>query len=87
VRTVPDLLKSWSNDKPAVFLHKWCHSQLTSYVMSFNALLSAEVVHINEVIGGAETGAYLLQFDSIHGTYSKKVEAAADDSGFSVDGR
>lgn len=67
------------------------HQALTGHVSSCQACsppfaVRAEIVHINEVIGGAETGAYLLTYDSIHGTYDRKVEAAADDSGFSVDG-
>jgi glyceraldehyde-3-phosphate dehydrogenase/erythrose-4-phosphate dehydrogenase len=52
-----------------------------------SASTSTEVVHINELLGGAETGAYLLQFDSVHGRYSKAVEALPDDTGFTVDGR
>ena len=35
-----------------------------------------EIVHINEVKGGAETAAHLLKFDSVHGTWP--VEVAAD---------
>ncbi|CAM9383389.1 unnamed protein product [Chrysoparadoxa australica] len=46
-----------------------------------------EVVHVNEVIGGAETAAYLLQFDSIHGTWDKEVVALEDGSGFTVEGK
>jgi glyceraldehyde 3-phosphate dehydrogenase len=60
-----------------------------------NAILSVlcirccttEVVHVNELIGGAETGAYLVKYDSVHGTWTKEVEAKEDDSGFTVDGR
>ena len=42
---------------------------------------------MNELIGGAETGAYLLTYDSIHGTWGKAIESAADDKSFSVDGK
>ncbi|KAG5182557.1 hypothetical protein JKP88DRAFT_199230 [Tribonema minus] len=47
----------------------------------------AEVVHVNELLGGAETGAYLLEFDSVHGRYAKTIVNLEDDSGFTVDGR
>jgi glyceraldehyde 3-phosphate dehydrogenase len=36
-----------------------------------------EFVHINEVKGGAEVAAHLLVFDSIHGRWSRAVEAEA----------
>eukprot|EP00965_Chrysotila_dentata_P124945 4130138-Pleurochrysis_carterae.AAC.1 len=29
-----------------------------------------EIVAVNEIVGGAETAAYLAQFDSVHGTWS-----------------
>lgn len=29
----------------------------------------AEIVLVNEVVGGAETAGYLLKYDSIHGTW------------------
>jgi len=32
-----------------------------------------EIVHINEVKGGAETAAHLLEFDSIHGRWSAQI--------------
>lgn len=33
-----------------------------------------EFVHINEISGGPETAAHLLEFDSVHGRWSKGVE-------------
>lgn len=29
----------------------------------------AEIVLVNEIVGGAETAGYLLKYDSIHGTW------------------
>jgi glyceraldehyde 3-phosphate dehydrogenase len=37
-----------------------------------------EFVHINEVAGGPETAAHLLTFDSVHGRWKRRVEAAGD---------
>ena len=34
-----------------------------------------EFVHINEVAGGPETAAHLLTFDSVHGRWTRRVEA------------
>jgi len=45
-----------------------------------------DVVHINDVCS-CESAAYLLQFDSVHGTWDKKVEATADGRGLTVDGK
>ncbi|MEM7698965.1 MAG: ArsJ-associated glyceraldehyde-3-phosphate dehydrogenase [Verrucomicrobiota bacterium] len=44
-----------------------------------------EIVHINEVKGGAELSAHLLEFDSVHGRWDRGIEAHSD--GFSVSGR
>jgi glyceraldehyde 3-phosphate dehydrogenase len=44
-----------------------------------------DVVHVNEVKGGAETGAHLLEFDSVHGRWPIPVES--DGEGLVVDGR
>lgn len=41
-------------------------------------------VHVNEVTGGAATGAHLLEFDSVHGRWSRAIEAADDE--FAVEG-
>ena len=36
------------------------------------------IVHINELKGGPKTAAHLLEFDSVHGRWSKQVEAQED---------
>ena len=43
-----------------------------------------EFVHVNEVTGGPEAGAHLLEFDSVHGRWSRTIEAA--DQGLAIDG-
>ncbi|MGB5097872.1 MAG: ArsJ-associated glyceraldehyde-3-phosphate dehydrogenase [Porticoccaceae bacterium] len=37
-----------------------------------------DIVHINEIAGDAATAAHLLQYDSVHGTWSQSVAAEAD---------
>ncbi len=37
-----------------------------------------ELVHVNEVKGGLETAAHLLQFDTVHGRYNGSVEVVGD---------
>jgi glyceraldehyde 3-phosphate dehydrogenase len=37
-----------------------------------------EIVHINEIKGGAECAAHLLEFDSVHGRWSREIHAEAD---------
>jgi glyceraldehyde 3-phosphate dehydrogenase len=37
-----------------------------------------EFVHINEITGGAKTAAHLLEFDSVHGRWTKGVEGIDD---------
>jgi len=37
-----------------------------------------ELVHINEVKGGVETGAHLLEFDTVHGRYDGQVSLDGD---------
>ncbi|HYD31663.1 MAG TPA: ArsJ-associated glyceraldehyde-3-phosphate dehydrogenase [Azospirillaceae bacterium] len=44
-----------------------------------------EVVHINEVKGGAKAAAHLLEFDSVHGRWP--VPVAAEENHILVDGR
>lgn len=44
-----------------------------------------EIVHVNDLCS-CESAAYLLQYDSVHGTWDKQVEAQGDD-GFTVDGK
>jgi len=46
---------------------------------------SLEIVHVNDVCS-CESAAYLIQYDSVHGTWDKKVEMKEDGSGFTVDG-
>ncbi len=41
-------------------------------------LEDVSVVHINEIKGGTVTAAHLLEFDSVHGRWSKPMEAGAD---------
>ena len=43
------------------------------------------VVHINEIKGGPATAAHLLEFDSVHGRWSKSIKAEAN--GLTVEGR
>jgi glyceraldehyde 3-phosphate dehydrogenase len=44
-----------------------------------------ELVHVNELSGGAETAAHLLTFDSIHGRWPHQVRAI--DHGIEIDGK
>ncbi len=44
-----------------------------------------EVVHINEIKGGASTAAHLLEFDSVHGRWSKSIKTDVD--GITIEGR
>jgi glyceraldehyde 3-phosphate dehydrogenase len=53
----------------------------------FRALLGRpgiDLVHVNDSAGDAATAAHLLEFDSVHGRWSRPVLAAGD--GFTVDG-
>ena len=45
-----------------------------------------EIVAVNELVGGAETAAYLVKYDSVHGTWPKACSSSSADS-FTVDGR
>jgi glyceraldehyde 3-phosphate dehydrogenase len=45
---------------------------------------SLEIVHVNDVCS-CESAAYLVKYDSVHGTWSKKVEGKEDGSAFTVD--
>ncbi|MCP5373022.1 MAG: ArsJ-associated glyceraldehyde-3-phosphate dehydrogenase [Hyphomicrobiales bacterium] len=47
--------------------------------------LGLRVVHVNEIRGGPETAAHLLEFDSVHGRWDRGI--AAGDGAFSVAGR
>jgi glyceraldehyde 3-phosphate dehydrogenase len=44
-----------------------------------------EIVHINEIKGGPETAAHLLEFDSVHGRWHRDIKAV--DGSLAVDGR
>ena len=44
-----------------------------------------EIVHVNELKGGAKLAAHLLEFDTVHGHWQRDIEA--DDSGFELDGK
>ena len=44
-----------------------------------------EIVHVNEVAGGAELAAHLLEFDSVHGRWDRGIRA--DESGFELEGK
>ncbi|MCP9860239.1 MULTISPECIES: ArsJ-associated glyceraldehyde-3-phosphate dehydrogenase [unclassified Cyanobium] len=46
-----------------------------------------ELVHVNDSGGDAATAAHLLEFDSVHGRWSRPVLAEADGGGFTVEGR
>jgi glyceraldehyde 3-phosphate dehydrogenase len=43
-----------------------------------------EFVHVNEVKGGAKTAAHLLEFDSVHGRWKRRISAS--DSDITIDG-
>ena len=44
-----------------------------------------ELVHVNDPAGDAAAGAYLLEFDSVHGRWNQEI--TVDRDGFSVDGQ
>lgn len=44
-----------------------------------------EIVHVNEVMGGAALAAHLLEFDSVHGRWDRDIRAEGDC--FEVDGK
>ena len=44
-----------------------------------------ELVHVNELQGGAEMAAHLLEFDTVHGRWDRGI--TADAGGFELDGR
>jgi len=44
-----------------------------------------EIVHVNDLCS-CESAAYLVQYDSVHGTWKKQVKALEDGTGFTVDG-
>lgn len=44
-----------------------------------------EIVHINEIKGGAECAAHLLEFDSVHGRWNRSI--GFDESSLTIDGK
>jgi glyceraldehyde 3-phosphate dehydrogenase len=44
-----------------------------------------EIVHINETKGGAATAAHLLEFDSVHGRFARRIEA--HEQAITIDGK
>ena len=50
-----------------------------------NADTRLEIVHLNEVSGGADTTAHLLEFDSVHGRWRADIESG--ESSITVDRR
>jgi len=45
-----------------------------------------DILHVNDVCS-CESAAYLIKYDSVHGTWDKEVEMTEDGSGFTVDGK
>eukprot|EP00580_Thalassiosira_gravida_P012236 CAMPEP_0201631510 /NCGR_PEP_ID=MMETSP0493-20130528/5472_1 /ASSEMBLY_ACC=CAM_ASM_000838 /TAXON_ID=420259 /ORGANISM="Thalassiosira gravida, Strain GMp14c1" /LENGTH=349 /DNA_ID=CAMNT_0048102863 /DNA_START=28 /DNA_END=1077 /DNA_ORIENTATION=+ len=45
-----------------------------------------DIIHVNDVCS-CESAAYLIKYDSVHGTWDKEVEMTDDGSGFTVDGK
>lgn len=56
------------------------------YLFDMGAESDVELVHVNELVGGSETAAYLVKYDSVHGTWPHSVRAI-DSGAFEVDGR
>jgi glyceraldehyde 3-phosphate dehydrogenase len=44
-----------------------------------------EIVHVNEIKGGAKMAAHLLEFDSVHGRWDRGISAC--DTGFELEGK
>ena len=45
-----------------------------------------DIVHVNDLCS-CESAAYLVKYDSVHGTWDKEVEVTEDGKGFTVDGK
>jgi len=45
-----------------------------------------DVIHVNDLCS-CESAAYLIKYDSVHGTWDKEVEVTEDGKGFTVDGK
>lgn len=48
--------------------------------------LDLEIVHVNDLCS-CESAAYLIKYDSVHGTWDKNVEPSSDGKSFTVDGK
>ena len=46
-----------------------------------------DVVHLNEIKGGAATTAHLLEFDSVHGRWHADIRDRWQDGAISIDGK
>jgi glyceraldehyde 3-phosphate dehydrogenase len=44
------------------------------------------IVHVNDLCS-VESAAYLIKYDSVHGTWNKDVQVTEDGSGFTIDGQ
>lgn len=44
-----------------------------------------EIVHVNELKGGAKIAAHLLEFDTVHGRWDRGI--SSDDGGFELEGK
>lgn len=47
-------------------------------VRALRTVPELQLVHVNEIKGGVETAAHLLQFDSVHGRYAGTIGSEAD---------
>ena len=45
-----------------------------------------EIVHVNEIKGGAKTSAYMVQYDTVHGKW-RECRESTDGKSFTVDGK
>jgi glyceraldehyde 3-phosphate dehydrogenase len=45
-----------------------------------------DIIHVNDLCS-VDSAAYLIKYDSVHGTWDKEVEVTADGKGFTVDGK
>lgn len=45
-----------------------------------------DIIHVNDLCS-VESAAYLIKYDSVHGTWDKEVEVTPDGNGFTVDGK
>ncbi len=45
-----------------------------------------DVIHVNEIKGGVECAAHLLEFDTVHGRWNRRIKQKTDDA-FSIEGK